>query len=71
MADNATANLRRELAKAREALRATEVHLTHHAAMNAALHLSDNVMYSPLHAKVQATIHGIDLVLAATENTDA
>ncbi|MFI6296798.1 hypothetical protein ACIBEJ_34775 [Nonomuraea sp. NPDC050790] len=53
-------DLLRELAKAREALAAAETHLARHAEANAALHASTNVMYSPLHAKVAAAIHGID-----------
>lgn len=54
------ADLLRELAKAREALSSAERHLAHHAESNAALHCANNVMYSPLHAKVTAAIAGID-----------
>lgn len=60
-------DLRRELEKAREALAAAETHLARHAEMNAALHCSERVMYSPLHAKVQTAIHGIEHALARTE----
>jgi hypothetical protein len=60
-------DLRRELEKARDALTAAELHLARHAEMNAALHVSDRVMHSPLHAKVQAAIVGIDHALARTD----
>jgi hypothetical protein len=65
--DSTLADLRRELAKAREALAAAEAHLARHAEMNAALHCATNVMYSPLHAKVATAIAGIDHALARTE----
>ncbi len=57
-------DLKRELAKAREALEASRAHLAAHAEANAALHVAANVMYSPLHAKVVAAIAGIDHALA-------
>ncbi|MDX3759307.1 hypothetical protein [Streptomyces sp. AK02-04a] len=64
-------DLRRELDKAREALKATLVHLAHHAEANAALHCADRVMYSPLHAKVYAAIGQIDHALARTDQPAA
>lgn len=67
MTDSTVTDLRRELAKAREALAAAETHLARHAEMNAALHCSDRVMYSPLHAKVTAALHGIDHALERTD----
>lgn len=60
-------DLRRELRKAREALDAAETHLARHAEANAALHCADTVMYSPLHAKVQMALHGVDHALRRTE----
>ncbi|MFH8813055.1 hypothetical protein ACH4GZ_38650 [Streptomyces hygroscopicus] len=66
MTDSTIVDLRRELRKAREALADTETHLARHAEMNAALHCSDRVMYSPLHAKVTAAMHGIDHALERT-----
>lgn len=67
MTDPTVTDLRRELAKAREALAAAEQHLARHAEANAALHCTDRVMYSPLHAKVTAAIAGADHALARTE----
>lgn len=60
------ADLRRELEKAHEALQAADLYLARHAEMNAALHCSDKVMYSPLRSKVQATVYGIEHALART-----
>jgi hypothetical protein len=60
------ADLRRELEKALETLQACAVHLARHAEMNAALHVSDRVMYSPLYAKVEATMSGIGHALHRT-----
>ncbi|MFE3429865.1 hypothetical protein [Streptomyces sp. NPDC059171] len=69
MTESATiTDLRRELAKAHDALMDVEVHLARHAEMNAALHCSERVMYSPLHAKVDVAIHGIKHALARTEH---
>lgn len=65
--DPIVTDLRRELAKAREALKGAEQHLARHAESNAALHCAERVMYSPLHAKVTAALHGIDHALARTE----
>ncbi|WP_309049063.1 hypothetical protein [Streptomyces sp.] len=59
MPDPTVIDLRRELAKAEETLIACLRHLSSHAEMNAALHCSERVMYSPLHAKVEATIDGL------------
>ncbi|MEV6854708.1 hypothetical protein AB0M89_12975 [Streptomyces microflavus] len=67
--DPSITDLRRELAKAHDALMAAESHLARHAEMNAALHCSERVMYSPLHAKVDTAIHGIKHALARTEDT--
>jgi hypothetical protein len=66
MTDPTITDLRRELEKAREALTGVETHLARHAEMNAALHCSERVMYSPLHAKVTAAIAGIENALART-----
>ncbi|MFF4403566.1 hypothetical protein [Streptomyces sp. NPDC001404] len=67
MSSPTIADLRRELEKARNTLDSAATHLARHAEMNAALHCSPTVMYSPLHAKVTATIAGIDHALARTE----
>jgi hypothetical protein len=67
MSANVITDLRRELEKARLALIDAQTHLASHAEMNAALHCSDRVMYSPLHAKVTSTIAGIDQALARTD----
>lgn len=67
MTDPTVTDLRRELEKARLALIDALKHLSAHAEMNAALHCADRVMYSPLHAKVDNAIQGIDHALARTE----
>jgi hypothetical protein len=67
MTDPTITDLRRELGKAQIALIAALKHLSAHAEMNAALHCADRVMYSPLHAKIENAIGGIDHALARTE----
>ena len=67
MTDPTITDLRRELEKAQIALIAALKHLGAHAEMNAALHCAERVMYSPLHAKIESTIDGIDHALARTE----
>ena len=67
MTDPTITDLRRELEKAQIALIAALKHLGAHAEMNAALHCADRVMYSPLHAKIENTIDGIDHALNRTE----
>lgn len=68
MTDPTVTDLRRELAKARDALAACETHLARHAEANAALHCADRVMYSPLHARVTAAIAGADHALERTDD---
>jgi hypothetical protein len=70
MTDPTITDLRRELEKAQIALIAALKHLGAHAEMNAALHCADRVMYSPLHAKIESTIDGIDHALARTAQTE-
>jgi hypothetical protein len=67
MPDPVVTDLRRELEKARHTLLGAQSHLASHAEMNAALHCATNVMYSPLHAAVTATIGQIEHALARTE----
>jgi hypothetical protein len=67
MTDPTITDLRRELAKAEGTLIACLRHLSSHAEMNAALHCSERVMYSPLHAKVEATIDGLARARQRTE----
>jgi hypothetical protein len=71
MTDPTITDLRRELEKAQIALIAALKHLSAHAEMNAALHCADRVMYSPLHAKIESTIGGIDHALARTDQPNA
>lgn len=71
MPDSTITDLRRELEKARLALIDTQSHLSAHAQMNAALHCATEVFYSPLHAKVTATIAGIEHALARTKQDNA
>jgi hypothetical protein len=70
MTDPTVTDLRRELEKAREALTAAETYLARHAEMNAALHASERVLYSPLSAKVVAAIAGIDHALERTDQAN-
>jgi hypothetical protein len=65
--DPIVTDLRREVDKARETLLACLLHLSRHAEANAALHCADRVMYSPLHAKVEAAVAGISGALARTK----
>lgn len=67
MTEPTVTDLRRELAKAEDALSACLLHLSRHAQANAALHCSERVMYSPLHAKVETAIAGIVHALKRTE----
>lgn len=70
MSDAATVDdLRREMAKMLDVLDMCEQHLSHHAAANAALHCSDKVMYSPLHARVTSVMAGASAALMRTEPT--
>jgi hypothetical protein len=71
MTDPTITDLRRELEKAQIALIAALKHLSAHAEMNAALHCADRVMYSPLHAKIESAIDGIDHALARTDQPNA
>lgn len=66
MTDPTITDLRRELEKAHAALTAARTHLARHAEANAALHCAERVMYSPLHAKVDAALTGIDHALNRT-----
>jgi len=68
MTDPTILDLRRELEKARITLIDAQTHLAHHAEANAALHCSTTVLYSPLHAKVTASIQQIEHALQRTEN---
>jgi len=70
MTDPTITDLRRELEKARLTLIDAQSHLSAHAQMNAALHCADRVMYSPLHAKVSASINQIEHALARTEPSE-
>lgn len=65
--DDLTADMRRELAKAREALHAAMKYLDYFHRSNAALHCSENVMHSPLYAKLESAHFGIDHALRRTE----
>lgn len=70
MTDPTITDLRRELEKARDALEGCLVYLEKHAEANAALHCAERVRYSPLHAKVDAAVGGIDHALARTAPDD-
>ena len=67
MTDPMIADLRRELDKARDALEGCRTYLARHAEGNAALHCAERVMYSPLHAKVDTAVAGIDFALERTQ----
>ena len=65
-ATDTIADLRRELEKAHDTLEVVQRHLAAVAEGNAALHCADRVIYSPLHAKVEATINGVRMALMVT-----
>lgn len=65
--DPLIADLRRELAKATDVLALAERHLARHAEANAALHCSERVMYSPLHARVASVLLSAERVLLLTK----
>ena len=67
MTDPTITDLRRELAKARDALAAAERYLARRAESMAALHCATSVLYPPLHARVASAIAGADHALARTE----
>lgn len=52
-------NARRTIAKAEEALMACELYFAKQAEMNAQGHMSERVMYPPIHSVVSTTLHGI------------
>jgi hypothetical protein len=70
MTDPTVTDLRRELEKALEALNAAATHLARHAEANAVLHCAEQVMYSPLHAKVMNAAYGIHHALERTTPSD-
>ena len=71
-ATDTIADLRRELEKAHDTLEVVQRHLAAVAEGNAALHCADRVIYSPLYAKVESTIGGINIALRASDPpTDA
>jgi hypothetical protein len=61
-------NLKRELEKAREVLKLCELYLARHAEMNAAIHCSEKVMYSPLHSRVQSSLYSVERYLDEVGN---
>jgi hypothetical protein len=51
---------RRTLDKAADVLARCEEYFRHQAEMNAAAHLSANVMYSPLYSSISSVLQGIN-----------
>ena len=56
-------NLQREIQKADAALEECQKYFEYLARMNAKLHLSDEVYYSPLHAKIVGVRAGLKILL--------
>jgi hypothetical protein len=54
-------NCRRTLEKAQEALTACHRYFSHQAEMNAVAHMSERVMYPPIHSVIASTLHGITM----------
>lgn len=52
---------RRTIAKAQDALQACERYFAHQAEMNAQGHMSQRVMYPPIHAAIASVLHGIEV----------
>ncbi|MGH3355245.1 MAG: hypothetical protein ACRDOJ_05070 [Nocardioidaceae bacterium] len=63
-------DLTRELDKARDTLDACLTYLERYAEANAALHCADRVMYSPLHARVDTAIAGLDEAISRYRKGD-
>lgn len=58
------ADLYRELEKARDVLEVVDRYLSHQAAMNAALHLAEQVRPNPLAARVATALAELDQAVA-------
>lgn len=54
-------NARRTIAKADEVLKQCEKFFARQAEMNAAAHLSERVMYPPIHAAITSARKGIEM----------
>ena len=59
--ENELANARRTIDKAQDALRACERYFARQAEMNAQGHMSERVMYPPIHSSLTSVLHGIDM----------
>jgi hypothetical protein len=68
--DGSIENACRTLDKAEEVLRRCELFFRHQGEMNAAAHLSDRVMYPPIHAAIQSVLQGISAFNATNEHHD-
>lgn len=60
-------DLKREINKVRQTLEQVKAYLEHQARMNAALHASNNVLYSPLHTQVCASLYTLDVLDTKTD----
>jgi len=60
MSNGEAENARRTIEKAAEVLGRCEEFFRHQAQMNAAAHLSGNVMYPPIYSSVQSVLKGIE-----------
>lgn len=63
-------NARRTIGKAQETLQACEKYFARQAEMNAQAHMSDRVMYPPIHASVTSVLHGIEMFYEAYPDND-
>lgn len=57
--ENELNNARRTIDRAEDALKACERYFARQAEMNAQGHLSDRVMYPPIHSSITSVLHGI------------
>ena len=63
IAEQRIVNLVRELEKAQECLRWCERYFARESERNAAAHMSDKVLITPLAAQVQSVLYGIGITL--------
>lgn len=59
--DDGMVNARRTIDKAEEVLQRCEQFFRHQAHMNAAAHLSGNVMYPPIYSAISSVLMGINV----------
>jgi len=59
--ESAQANARRTIEKCQEVLEQCQNYFTHQAEMNAQAHLSERVMYPPIHSAIGGVLYAIEM----------